>query len=73
MCVGFEPSSAIQRGATTKYGTRVPSADVAQCCDTPKRDPSKVGACCATTVGSSVAASTKSSVGGVVNDSYVAK
>ena len=42
--VGFDPSSFIPFGWTMKYGTLVPSFDVASYCSTMLRDASKRGA-----------------------------
>src|SRR5574338_1096162 len=44
MIVGFEPSRAIVFGWTMKYGTFVPSFDVASICSTTLLDASKRGA-----------------------------
>src|SRR5215469_8677382 len=55
---------------TTKYGTRVPSAEVAQYCITLKREPSKLAASDLSLCGLPVPAGTCQSEGGVRNDSY---
>src|SRR3954462_14023328 len=44
MIVGLEPSRAIDLGCTMKYGTLVPSFEVASICSTTLRDASNRGA-----------------------------
>ena len=54
--------------ATTKYGTRVPSFDVAHCWRTSKREPSNVGSCALIFSATGSREPTRYNVGGTVND-----